>query len=50
MPADAALAERIARAGYELGAAIAARQRPERRDAFEDPIPFEELLRRSGST
>lgn len=50
MPADASLAERIARAGRELGIAMAARQRPERRDEFEDPVPFEELLRRSGST
>jgi FMN reductase len=50
MPADASLAERIARAGRELGTAMAARQRPEKRDEFEDPVPFEELLRRSGST
>ena len=50
MPASASLAERISRAGRELGAAIAARRRPARRDEFEDPVPFEELLRRSGST
>jgi FMN reductase len=50
MPAGAGLAERISRGGRELAAAMAARGPVERRDAFEDPIPFEELFRRSGST
>lgn len=50
MPADAGLADRIARAGRELAAAIVARKPEQRRDEFEDPVPFEELFRRSGST
>jgi FMN reductase len=50
LPADAGLAERISRAGRQLAVAIAARPRVMRRDEFEDPVPFEELLRRSGST
>ena len=50
VPADASLAERIGRAGRELAQAMTSRQRRTRRDEFEDPIPFEELLRRSGST
>lgn len=50
MPADAGLAKRISRAGRELAATIVARKPVQRRDEFEDPIPFEELFRRSGST
>lgn len=50
MPAAAGLAERMARAGRELAAAIVARKPEQRRDEFEDPVPFEELFRRSGST
>ncbi|HJP70308.1 MAG TPA: FMN reductase [Candidatus Limnocylindria bacterium] len=50
MPADASLAERIGRAGRDLATAVASRERTMRRDEFEDPVPFEELLRRSGST
>ncbi len=46
-PADAGLAERISRAGRELAAAVAAREPSERRDEFEQPIPFEDLLRSS---
>ncbi len=47
LPADAGLADRIARAGADLASAIAARRRTERRDEFADPIPFDELLRAS---
>ena len=50
LPSDVGLAERISRAGRQLAAAIAARPRVMRRDEFEDPVPFEELLGRSGST
>lgn len=50
MPPDAGLAERISRAGRELAAAIRLRERAARRDEFQDPVPFEELFRRSGST
>ena len=46
LPADAGLADRIARAGADLASAIAARRRTERRDEFADPIPFDELLAR----
>ena len=49
-PVDASLAERIGRAGRELAHAVTSRERTTRRDEFEDPVPFEELLRRSGST
>lgn len=48
-PADAALADRIARAGRDLAAAVATRRRPARRDAFSDPIPFEDLVRAAGT-
>ncbi len=44
-PTDAALADRITRAGRDLAAAIVARPPVTRRDAFADPIPFDELLR-----
>jgi FMN reductase len=44
-PTDAALADRIARAGRDLAAAVVARPHVTRRDAFADPIPFDELLR-----
>ncbi len=49
-PADASLADRIGRAGRELAQAVTSRERTTMRDEFEDPVPFEELLRRSGST
>lgn len=49
-PADASLADRIGRAGRELAQAVTSRERATMRDEFEDPVPFEELLRRSGST
>ncbi len=44
-PADAGLADRIARAGLDLADAMATRRRTVRRDEFADPIPFDELLR-----
>ena len=44
MPADSALADRIARAGRELATAIAAREPRRQVDPFADPIPFERLL------
>lgn len=44
-PTDAVLADRIARAGRDLAAAVVARGPVTRRDAFADPIPFDELLR-----
>ena len=44
-PADIGLRERIERASSELAAAVAARSAPAIRDEFEDPIPFEEMLR-----
>ena len=47
VPADAGLVERIERAGRELAAAMAARQSVLPLDEFEDPIPFDELLRSS---
>jgi FMN reductase len=46
--ADAGLVERINRAAGELAAAMASAFRPATVDRFEDPVPFEELLR-SGS-
>ena len=49
VPADAGLVERIERAGRELAAAIATRNSVLPRDEFEDPIPFDELLRSSRS-
>jgi FMN reductase len=48
LPADAGLADRIARAGSDLAGAMATRDRTVRRDEFADPIPFDELLRASG--
>ena len=47
VPADAGLVERIERAGRELAGAMTLRQSTMARDAFEDPIPFDELLRAS---
>ena len=44
-PADASLAERIRRAGSELATAILARDRAVTADPFEDPVPFDQLLR-----
>ena len=41
---EGALVQRIGRAGGELATAVAARSRPERSDAFADPVPFEDLL------
>ena len=41
---EGALVQRIGRAGGELATAVAARKRPEHRDAFADPVPFEDLL------
>lgn len=43
---DGGLAQRIARAGDELAAAVAGRERTERADPFENSVPFEELLAR----
>lgn len=45
VPADAGLAERIDRAAGELAAAIAAGERSAAADRFDDPVPFEDLLR-----
>jgi FMN reductase len=44
IPADGSLVERIDRAGRELATAMAARATGPRRDAFTDPVPFEQLL------
>ena len=41
---EAALAERIERAGRELADMMVARQRPAPRDPFDDPVPFDQLL------
>ncbi|HEX2765914.1 MAG TPA: FMN reductase [Candidatus Limnocylindria bacterium] len=49
MPADSDLASRIERAGGELARAMAAGERRAPPDPFEDPTPFEELLRGSSS-
>ncbi len=43
---DQALAGRIARAGDELAAAMASRERTAPADPFADAVPFEELLAR----
>jgi FMN reductase len=45
MPADAGLGERIKRAAGELTAAMAGRSRARPTDPFDDPVPFEDLLR-----
>ena len=45
---DGSLVERIERAATELAAAMAARSSAPR-DAFADPVPFENLLRGSSS-
>ena len=44
IPADGSLVERIDRAGRELALAIATRPPRTRRDAYPDPIPFEQRL------
>ncbi len=44
IPADGSLVKRIDRAGRELASAIAARPPRTRRDAYPDPVPFEQLL------
>lgn len=41
---EGALVQRIGKAGGELAAAVGARKRPARQDAFVDPVPFEDLL------
>lgn len=46
MPADAALSERIERAAGELAVAMTGAARAKPADPFEDPVPFDELLRR----
>jgi FMN reductase len=43
---DGALADRLATAGAELAAAVAAREPRVVADPFADPVPFEDLLRR----
>jgi FMN reductase len=45
VPADDALRDRIARAGAELATAMAHRERVAPADPFEQPVPFDELLR-----
>ena len=45
--ADGNLVERIDRAAGELAAAVASPTRAPRRDAFADPVPFDEILRSS---
>ena len=44
IPADGSLIERIDRAGRDLASAVAARRPRTRRDAYPDPVPFEQLL------
>ena len=43
--ADGSLVERIDRAARELATAVAAHEPRAPRDPFEDPVPFEDLLR-----
>ena len=45
MPADAALTERIERAAGELAAVVSGASRAAPADPFENPVPFEEMLR-----
>ena len=45
--ADGSLVERIDRSAGELAASVASPGRPPRRDAFADPVPFDEILRSS---
>ena len=45
MPADAGLADRIERAGGQLAAAMTALPRSPVTDPFQDPTPFDQLLR-----
>lgn len=49
-PADAELPERIERAAAELARAIRLHERPVEADPFEDPVPFEQLLRDNAPT
>ena len=42
LAADGGLVARIERAARELAAAVAGRERPASRDAFVDPVPFEQ--------
>lgn len=42
---EGGLADRIERAAAEFATAVAARARPPSRDPFEEPVPFERLLR-----
>ena len=49
MPASSGLADRIARAGAELALAMATAERPAPPDPFEEPIPFDQLLRNASS-
>lgn len=44
IPADGSLVDRIDRAGRELASAVAGRPPRTRRDAYPDPVPFEQLL------
>lgn len=44
VPADAALTQRIDRAGAELAAAMAGSTRARPPDPFEEPVPFDQLL------
>jgi FMN reductase len=48
--ADGSLVERIARATRELATAVAVRPPHVARVALEDPVPFEQLLGRQGTT
>lgn len=45
MPADASLAARIERAAGQLALAMTAPERPPATDPFQDPTPFEQMLR-----
>jgi len=49
VPADAGLAERIDRAARELAGAMAAGERIAPADPFENPVPFDDLLRGASS-
>ena len=45
VPADGSLVQRIDRAARELAGAMAVREPHRRRDPFNDPAPFEQMLR-----